>query len=568
MKTKDLFSIAAIGLLFLSGCASDEATKTNERSTEGMTAFVVSDAQPKSRTTADYDGTGLDFYWTAGDRLWVNNTAATPALIQDAWNDINDKLTASPVAGGVQRAAKAKFWFEGSYTAASYPLRYTGKGNTQSDKVTIKAQQAQTLPNDASHIGEDGDCGVATATKPTGVAQYHFTLNHTAAYATFLPYNAEGEISGAKITKIKITADQAIAGTFDFDDSGIKLASRPTATPANQTIELALGTAGTGFGFKQTADIAKNAATMVVAPGTYATLKVEYTVDDPDTHNGTTVTRNYTNVTFTPGKNKRITVDLGIPIYENKYYLWDARHDAWYGNYQYQPTYDGAPADSHYPQSATADPDRWYNTATNPTVAINASNSCKDCPNMNQMIWYAMKGNPHWDEQKVWSVMGHLYVGGMWLKKAQKIADDEGTNLTAMKNGFPDPNAGGVMTDWRTKTEANFPTFHTVEDPSITCQGFYNSTIKPISALASTADYFFLPLIGTFGIKPGWNGLPPMSVKYYTGYGNYWSSNNVVGQTGDGLSRGAFNLCFTKNNIYAATSGAFYALYVAPTWFK
>lgn len=77
------------------------------------------------------------------------------------------------------------------------------------------------------------------------------------------------------------------------------------------------------------------------------------------------------------------------------------------------------------------------------------------------MIWYCMKGAPHWDEQKVWGVMGHLHTGGMWFKKAQKIADDEGTNLAAMKNGYPDPNTG-VMTDWRTKkiSDPGFPTMH------------------------------------------------------------------------------------------------------------
>lgn len=546
MKTKDLFSIAAAGLLFLSGCASDEATKTNERSTEGMTAFVVSDAQPKSRTTADYDGTGLDFYWTAGDRLWVNNTAATPALIQDARNDINDKLTASPIAGGVQRAAKAKFWFEGSYTAASYPLRYTGKGNTQSDKVTIKASQTQTIPNDASHIGEDGDCGVATATKPAGVAQYHFTLNHTAAYATFLPYNAEGEISGAKITKIKITADQAIAGTFDFDDSGIKLASRPTATPANQSIELTLGTAGTGFGFKQTADIAKNAATMVVAPGTYATLKVEYTLYDADTHVTGTVTRNYSNVTFTAGLNKKVSGDLGISVYENKYYLWDAQHDAWYGYYQYQPTYDGAPAGEHYPQSEAADPDRWYNTADNPTMPTHASNSCKDCPNLNQMIWYCVKGNPHWDGQKPWSVLGHLYVGGMWFKKAQKIADDEGTNLTAMQTGFPDPNTG-VMTDWRTKKSDDFPIFQIVENPSENHSGFFKPA-APISALSSTADYFYLPAFGAFFSRIAADGTT--EAPFTPQWGAYWSSTRVPASVSN-----ASGMYFTKNQVYAQPNG-------------
>ncbi|MGP1481485.1 MAG: hypothetical protein ACTTJL_07305 [Hoylesella enoeca] len=555
--TKAKLIFAAAALAFLASCASDDTTNKQteqEPGTEGLTSFVEDDNS--TRTTGEYDGSGLNFYWTAGDRLWVNNGT----LIQDSKNDINTKLVTSTVPGGVNRAAQAKFWFSGTYTASSYPVRYTGKNGTK-DKVTIKASQSQTIPNDASHIGEDGDCGVATATKPVGGGQYHFTLDHKAAYATFLPYNAEGEISGAKITKIKVTANQAIAGTFDFDDSGLKLASRPTAAPANQTIELDLSTMK--FGVPKAVDIAKNAATMVVAPGTYATLKVEYTVNDPDTHNGTTVTRNYTNVTFTAGLNKKITVDLGIPVYENKYYMWDAQHDAWYGYYQYQPTYDGAPADSHYPQSETADPDRWFNTALNSTVAINASNSCKDCPNSNQMIWYTMKGNPHWDEQKVWSVMGHLHTGGMWFKKAQKIADDEGTNLAAMKNGYPDPNTG-VMTDWRTKktSDPGFPTMHSVGDPSITASGFENNTINPVSALASTADYFFLPLSGAFGV---WGSSGNFTSKFMAGYGFYWSSNNTP-SAGTG---GAVALDFSKTKITVNFSGAApCARYVEPTSFK
>ncbi|ALO49317.1 hypothetical protein [Hoylesella enoeca] len=553
-KTKLIFAAA---LAFFVSCANDDTTNKQseqEPGTEGLTSFVEEDQA--TRTTGEYDGSGLNFYWTTGDRLWVHNGT----LIQDARNNINTELVATTVPGGVQRAAKAKFWFSGTYTASSYPVRYTGK-NGAKDKVTIKASQTQTVPNDASHIGEDGDCGVATATKPVGGGQYHFTLDHKAAYATFLPYNAEGEISGAKITKIKITANQAIAGTFDFDDSGLKLASRPTAAPANQTIELDLSTMK--FGVPKAVDIAKNAATMVVAPGTYATLKVEYTVDDPDTHNSATVTRNYTNVTFTPGKNKKITVDLGIPIYENKYYLWDAQHDAWYGYYQYQPTYDGVPADSHYPQSAAADPDRWFHTAPNSTVAINASNSCKDCPNSNQMIWYTMKGNPHWDGQKPWSVLGHLYVGGMWFKKAQKIADDESTNLTAMKNGYPDPSTH-VMTDWRTRICTSFPTYYTVEEPSVLQYGFYNSTIKSISTLASTADYFFLPTTGFFGNFPG----GPGQHKFYAGFGDYWSSNNTpTPATPYTMLAASFN--FTKNNIYFISgTDPECGFYVEPQWFK
>ena len=173
-----------------------------------------------------------------------------------------------------------------------------------------------------------------------------------------------------------------------------------------------------------------------------------------------------------------------------------------------------------------------------------------------------MKGAPHWDEQKVWGVMGHLHTGGMWFKKAQKIADDEGTNLAAMKNGYPDPNTG-VMTDWRTK-QTGFPTMHPVDGPSVTVPGFENTTINPVSALASTADYFFLPLSGVFGV---WSGATPGSFvsKFMAGYGDYWSSNNIP-SAGPG---NAVALDFSKTKITVTFSGgAKAARYVEPTLFK
>lgn len=73
-------------------------------------------------------------------------------------------LTASTMSGGVQRADNAKFWFDGTHTYPTYPVRYTGKNSTSSDKVTIKAEQLQTIPNDASHLGESGDCGTTVPT--------------------------------------------------------------------------------------------------------------------------------------------------------------------------------------------------------------------------------------------------------------------------------------------------------------------------------------------------------------------------------------------------------------------
>lgn len=455
MKTKILSLLAIAGLVFFTDCASeDTANKQTEHEPgiEGLTGFV--EEVPATRTTAEYDGSGLNFYWTAGDRMWVNNTAATPALIQDAWNDINDKLTASPVAGGVQRAAKAKFYFNGTFTASSYPVRYTGK-NGVADKVTIKASQIQYIPNDASHIAEDGDFGVATATKPAGGTQYHFTLDHKAAYITFMPYTTQGVISAAKIQKIRVftgNPSDALAGTFDLADNGTL--SNPAST--SNSVELAVN----DFSIPSTSTYAINAATMVVNPGTYNNVSIEYTLHDPVSNVTGTITKTYPSVTFMAGLNKKVKTDLQVTTYgQDSFYMWDAAEGQhyWYGHLDS----DGKP-DGNYPLNNT-DP-RWHREdASYPCPAANRST--KDCTNANELIWYVMQGDPHWDDE-LWATMGHLYRGGMWFKKKDKIL------------GFTDTDYNG--TDYRTEY-TNFT------NTSIT-QG------KP----SNINDYFYLPALGYY----------------------------------------------------------------------
>ena len=155
MKINVLSLLAFAGTLILAvACASEDTTNKQEQQqeTKGLTAFVIEDNA--TRTTADYDGSGINFYWTEGDRLWVNNTT----LKQDVKNNISNVLVPNPTTTtGVKRAATAKFYFEGNFTAPSYPVRYTGKGSTVGDKVIFKATQNQPVANDASHIGESGD---------------------------------------------------------------------------------------------------------------------------------------------------------------------------------------------------------------------------------------------------------------------------------------------------------------------------------------------------------------------------------------------------------------------------
>lgn len=493
MKTKDLFSIAVAGLLFLSSCASeDTANKQNEQEpgTEGLTGFV--EEVPATRTTADYDGSGLNFYWTAGDRMWVNNGGT---LTQDAYNNIASKLENNPAnSSAVQRAAKAKFWFNGTFTASSYPVRYTGKNGTK-DKVTIKASQSQTIPNDASHIGEDGDFGVATATKPAGGTQYHFTLDHKAAYITFMPYTNQGAVAGAKIRKIRVftgNPSDALAGTFDLADDGTL--SNPAST--SNSVELAVN----NFSIPSTETYATNGATMVVNPGTYSNLSIEYTLHDPITHVTGTITKTYPSVTFTAGRNKKVKTDLQVTVYpHNAYYMWDAQQQYWYGHESSQsnPENPAAPSDNSWPQSKTADPDRWYNgvgsysdpTGTAPAVLPTTSHFLA-IPNVNELYWYAQYGDPHWDTE-LWATMGHLYAGGMWFKKKDNIS---GYSATQAPNGI----------DYtRSTSTANY----------------VNTTVTP-GKPSNLSVYFYLPALGCY-IRGDFSD---------TGRaGAYWSSTPAFG---------------------------------------
>ena len=513
MKRLNSSKLLIATLLLMTGCAEEAATqqdngKSNqqESGTKGLTAFVEEDNNTKTRTTAEYFDNGglnrgLHYYWTAGDRLWVNNGGT---LIQDASNTISDVLTNNTTTpGGVKRASKASFSFEGNFTAPSYPVRYTGTGSTAGDKVTIKAQQTQTIPNDASHIGEDGDCGTAVATKPAGGSKYFFTLKHKAAYATFLPYNAPGAIGKACMTSIVVTADQPLAGTYNFTDNGLDLTS-PT-TPSN-TITLRLDVNPNGdFSLPQTATPTVNAATMVIAPGTYTNFKVQYFFGSD------IIEKTYPSVTFIAGRNKKISQDMQIMNYSTKFYMWDAKYHYWYNHLKPDGTPDNI---SNYPLNNSDT--RWYHEGTAPLAA---TQSCKDCPNVNELYWYTQKGDPHLENRRQLVYydgrLQPIYYG-LWLRKKSAIVAYLKAN-----EGYP------ASLTWNDMKEAYWdtPTAPHV-DGRTTPVELYRLNI-PSGTPANPADYFFIPMVTGY-IKYGMWVKPFM----YNLQAHYWSSTAVPGTAG------------------------------------
>ena len=502
-KKSIYFGTLLLTALAFGSCASDDTAtdKTAGKDAPKTSTVFSSETEPATRTSATYTGSGLDFYWTANDKIWVKDD--NNIYHQSSEDDIANRIAAVP---GSTTTAKAKFWVNGTYSNGTYKVRYTGKNGVQ-DKVTIKASQTQNTPNDAAHIAEDGDFGIADA---TGSGKYSFTLNHKAAYVTFMPYNANGVIPGAKIQKIRIytnnTSDQ-LAGTFDLADNG----TLSNGTTTSNSVELNVN----DFTIPSAYSYITNGATMVVKPGTYTNLTIEYTLHDVGSNVTGVITKTYSSVTFDAGKNTPVRADLQITLYpSDNYYMWDAQDQLWAGHSSSQPKINGG-SSSDYPQNNGDS--RYYNEGS-ASGRFDATHSCATLPNANEMYWYVMFGDPRWDDNKLWATMGHLYKGGMWFKKK---------SVLQVENHYDTEESADNAKDLRSVNE-----------------NYTNNSSSIVSGPPSAADasnYFYLPALGYYYI----NGVPPLALLADVGrIGEYWSSSSAVGS-----NQYAYNLYFDRNAV-------------------
>ena len=417
MKINKFTSLFATCLLMgLTACSNDNVSDADysnsakDKDLTGKTSFSIT-SEAKTRTSGVYDS-GVDFYWTPNDNIWVNSGSTTsPTLTASSSNNITSTTTS------------AKFYFDGTYTAASYPVRYTGNASSSGNTVTIATSQNQDEANNATQLGTVGDCGVGTATRQTD-GSYEFTLSHKASYITFMPYySKEALAASAVVTQINVTVGngESLAGTFNFSDSGLG-AVNSSSSSNSVTLTLNGTNPKTGFPIPTTATASKNAAIMVVAPGTYSTFKVTYSLYDSVTGTKSTISYTYSGKTCTAGKNQKISTDLGMATYtsrKNKYYMWDAVNNYWDGHANSQPLLNDAENANYATSSADA---RWYNTTFTDKVQTKAINSCKDQPTFEALTWYIGGGSPKLDDKTLWVFANHLYAGGIWLKKKSEIS--------------------------------------------------------------------------------------------------------------------------------------------------
>ena len=509
-QLKSLAVVFGIALTFAS-CAKEDVAQ-NTTSTEGdndknLTTFVAGD-ETKTRTSMDYNSG--NFYWEKGDYIYVKDD-----------NGVLQKSTNAPTS----KVAAFKYKVPGKFTASSnYKVYYLGK-NSNGSSVTISTTQSQTAPDNTAHFGTAGDYGTATANKVTGKNQFAFELEHQPAYLVFQPYTSNTILHDCYLTKVEVSSDNDIAETYNFNSTTGALDASAVTDGKQIVLTTQDPTWGNTYynGFpltNNTASRTTNGAYMVIKPGTHI-LRVRYWVKDVTTNVEGTITKILPSTTYASNTYYDMTANLNVRNYDgDHYYMWDAQQQYWYG-YEWtkhlsentgQPTLNYT-SSSNYAQS-NSDP-RYYNESYPGLYISNPAThtSCKDLPNANEMSWYVMYGDPHWDDDELWTTMGHLHKGGMWFKKKSVLQGEGHYNTELSADG---------STDLRT----------TYKYYSNSSSSINNSSLP---SAANAGNYFYLPALGNYN----------SGQLRYVGYnGYYWSSSAYPWS-----SNLAYNLYFGSGNV-------------------
>ena len=491
-RLKSLALVFGIALAFAS-CANEDIVQNPNGTDNNKNFTIFSTGAPATRTSMESNGA---FYWEAGDKIWVKDD-------NGAWQQSRNAPT--------EKTASFKFEVPGKFTKTStYKVYYPGQHGNQ-NQVAIAANQSQAEPNTTAHFGTSGDCGMADAAWSNAKKGFAFTLDHKAAYLLFLPRTANTILHDCYLTKVEVNSDNDITSTYTLDPVTGKL----TGTGTGKQIIVSTGGSGTyanGFPLTNNAtSAATNGAYVVIKPGTHI-LKIRYWVKDVATGTEGTITKTLSSATYDQNKYYNITANLDVKNYDgDHYYMWDAQQQYWYG-YEWtrhlsgntgQPTLNNN-SSPNYPQS-NSDVSRWYHEGGG-SGRFDATQSCAGLPNVNEMTWYAVKGEPRWDADELWTTMGHLYKGGMWFKKKANIS------------GY-NPNTAVDGTDWRTNGKGNSW-----------------SVSQTLPDAADVGNYFYLPALGYY-----LSG----QLDYVGGIGYYWSSS-----AHPWFSSNAYYLYFTRGAVY------------------
>ena len=530
-RLKSLALVFSIGLAFAS-CANEDIAQNPNGTDNNKNFTIFSTGDPATRTSMESNGA---FYWEAGDKIWVKDD-------NGIWQQSRNAPT--------EKTASFKFEVPGKVTkTTTYKVYYPGQNGNQ-NQVTIAANQSQAEPNTTAHFGTSGDCGMADAAWSNTKNGFAFTLDHKAAYLLFLPRTSNTILHDCYLTKVEVNSDNDITSTYTLDPTTGELTGTGTGKQITITTK---GSSGSTFqnGFpltNNTTSAATNGAYVVIKPGTH-TLKIRYWVKDLVTKVEGTITKTLAQATYDQNKYYNITANLNIREYDGyHYYMWDAKQNYWADHEwdtanPWQPVLNDATEGTHYPKFGE---NRFYNSVSNGTASNMPATQnplFTALPNVNEMSWYVVKGDPHYDADEVWTTMGHLYKGGLWIKKKSKIA---GFNSNTDYNGI----------DWR----------------AASVQYLGGSTGSYASDFANTTkgqptninDYFYIPSLGQYDGNLLFYGFGNVQLKEIGQVGYYWTS---TGTYWSGAPAG-YNLVIQPTRIFLSYGLRTNGYITQPTWFE
>jgi len=460
---------------------------------QSMTCF--SDEEAATRTAGKYvtqpstSPAHVAFLWTQGDKIWVNTTGGTTFEKNDK-DDISGKV------------ATSNFYFTKNLTAESYNVRYTGTVSDKADEVVFAAKQKQTAPNSADLIGQYGDCGIATATKNAN-QQYSFNLAHKAGYLVLTPYSSVHHFdSSVGVRAVYVTANEGLTGTYTMAADG-KLTKKTEEgkqivwyyqqdVAGHDNIDEEDGKPC--LPIPATSDASKNGIIIVLPPGEYTNLSIEYLLVDPLSGGKGYYKKSYKGtVKVEAGKPHHIAENIKLYEYDkNQYYTWDAASGEyfWKGHEARQPILPGdviSYREDGFPDPTGTTDTRSYNHSQGHTTTVDGNKALKSAAaamNVNEALWLVEKGSPMWDKTKLYAItyrgnVCHLFNTGVWFKTLKKIAADEGKTLEDLKAAAPNG------TDYR----------HDLAAPEV------NKKIMSFGRRTkanTNADYMFLPCTGFY----------------------------------------------------------------------
>lgn len=481
---KQLAMVAyAFALAFtLGGCVNDltnnehRAENKETKETFNTKSFAGASSQmelPKTKTSGKYtdiskkqDGSkmGIQFYWDHDDyyRLWVNLGGTT------GWQRFYKQDTLKLLNDG--KIAQSRFYLSSYYklTKEQYPLWYSYYGFSNGQPYTnIPYSYVQIKANDFSKLYEQGDCGFATAVD-NGI-WYKFSLQHATSYITFMPYAGEAKSKEAllkcKLNHITLTTDEYNYGYFYFDEHGnLDESKRPAASRQTRTLYCVDSYKHTGFSVPgSTEDAKKNAAVMVMPPGTYHNVEITYTLYDPVVGTEGVFKKYIPELILKPGKTTSIFSKLvadDVSERFGRYHMWGASQFYWQGHesnahHKWMPS--GVYGVAGYPTLGDPRYKSDYYAPGAGNVAP-AGSIASTVPSANFLSWYVKLGDPRWDNSP-FTYDGHLFTGRMWFRKRKflGLTDAQMNDKAADGSDFRivRSNVHNIPTLWEDVPEGN-----------------------------------------------------------------------------------------------------------------